>query len=36
MKKINSMLKNEKVQGNLFIAVMFTIIAAVMIITWGL
>ena len=36
MKKINSMLKNEKVQGNLFIAVMFSIIAAVMILTRSL
>jgi hypothetical protein len=35
MKKFNSILGNEKVQGNLIVAVMILLIAAIMIFTWG-
>jgi hypothetical protein len=35
MKKLNTMLHNEKVQGNLIIGGMLLLIAAIMIFTWG-
>lgn len=35
MKKFNSILHNEKVQGNLIIGGMILVIAAIMIFTWG-
>lgn len=35
MKKINSLLHNEKVQGNLFLGFIFTAIAVIAILTWG-
>jgi hypothetical protein len=35
MKKINTLLHNEKVQGNLIIFGIFAVIVAVSIITWG-
>jgi hypothetical protein len=35
MKKINSLLHNEKVQGNLFLGFIFTAIAVIVILTWG-
>lgn len=35
MKKFNTMLHNEKVQGNLIIGGMLLLIAAIMIFTWG-
>ena len=35
MKKINSILHNEKVQGNLVIGGMVLLIAIIMIFTWG-
>lgn len=34
MKKLNAILHNEKVQGNLIIAVVFALVAVVMILTW--
>lgn len=35
MKKINALLHNEKVQGNLFLGFIFTAIAVIVILTWG-
>jgi hypothetical protein len=35
MKKLNSMLHDEKVQGNLIIVTMFAIVAVIMVLTWG-
>jgi hypothetical protein len=35
MKKLNSMLHNEKVQGNLIVGSMVVVIAIIMLITWG-
>jgi hypothetical protein len=35
MKKINSMLHDQKVQGNLFLGLLFAALAVVMILTWG-
>lgn len=35
MKKFNSLLHNEKVQGNLIVGGMILLIAAIMIFTWG-
>lgn len=35
MKKLNSMLHDEKVQGNLIVGSIFVVVAIVMIITWG-
>jgi hypothetical protein len=35
MKKLNSILHDEKVQGNLIIGGMLLVIAAIMILTWG-
>ncbi len=35
MKKIYSMLHDEKVQGNLIIATIFVVVLAVVILTWG-
>ena len=35
MKKFNSILHNEKVQGNLVIGGMILLIAGIMIFTWG-
>ncbi len=35
MKKIYSMLHDEKVQGNLIIGTIFVIVLAVVILTWG-
>ncbi len=35
MKKFNSILHDEKVQGNLVIGGMVLLIAAIMIFTWG-
>ena len=35
MKKLNTILHNEKVQGNLVIGGMLLVIAAIMILTWG-
>jgi hypothetical protein len=35
MKKLNTLLHNEKVQGNLVIVTMFAIVAVIMILTWG-
>jgi hypothetical protein len=35
MKKFNSILHDEKVQGNLIVGGMILLIAAIMIFTWG-
>lgn len=35
MKKINAMLRNEKVQGNLIIATIFAVLVVVMVLTSG-
>jgi hypothetical protein len=35
MKKINAMLHNEKVQGNLVIGSIFILVAVIMVLTWG-
>jgi fumarate reductase subunit C len=35
MKKVNALLHNEKMQGNLIILSIFAVIIAVSIITWG-
>lgn len=35
MKKFNSILHDEKVQGNLIVGAMILLIAAIMIFTWG-
>ena len=35
MKKINAMLQNEKVQGNLVIGFIFITVTLIMILTWG-
>ena len=35
MKKINAMLHDERVQGNMFIVTLFVIIAVIAILTWG-
>jgi hypothetical protein len=35
MKKINLMLRNVNVQGNLVVGVIFTLIIALSILTWG-
>ena len=35
MKKFNSILHNEKVQGNLIVGGMILLIAAIMFFTWG-
>ena len=35
MKKLNSLLHNEKVQGNLVIITMFAVVAVITILTWG-
>jgi hypothetical protein len=35
MKKLNTMLHDEKVQGSLVVGTMFVLIAAIMFFTWG-
>lgn len=35
MKKLNSMLHDEKFQGNLVIGSIFVIVTLVMVLTWG-
>jgi len=35
MKKLNTLLHNEKVQGNIIIATVFIAIAAILIFTWN-
>jgi hypothetical protein len=35
MKKLNSILHNEKVQGSLIVGTMFVLIIAIMFVTWG-
>jgi hypothetical protein len=35
MKKINAMLHNPKVQGNLLLSVIFIAVAVVVALTWG-
>lgn len=35
MKKFNAILHDEKVQGNLIIALVFVVVLAIMVITWG-
>ena len=35
MKKINAMLHNEKIQGNLVIGSIFVLVAVIMVLTWG-
>jgi hypothetical protein len=35
MKKLNSMLHNEKVQGNLIVGSIVVLLAVIMVITWG-
>jgi hypothetical protein len=35
MKKLNAMLHNEKIQGNLVIGSIFVIVAVIMVLTWG-
>ena len=35
MKKLNAILHDEKVQGNLIIGIVFVVVAAIMVLTWG-
>ena len=35
MKKLNAMLHDEKVQGSLIIGIVFVVVAAIMVLTWG-